>query len=68
MSNGATALGHVIPLASMGLFDELQPLSVAAFSITGFLMGLVGLGLYILAMRFLLRLDAAPLRVWHQRN
>lgn len=61
MSNGATALGHVIPLASMGLFEELQSLSVAAFSIAGFLTGLVGLGLYILAMRFLLRLDAAPL-------
>ncbi len=61
MSNGATALGHVIPLASMGLFEELQPLSVAGFSIAGFPAGLVGLGLYILAMRFLLRLDAAPL-------
>ena len=61
MSNGATALGHVIPLASMGLFEELQPLSVTAFSVTGFLSGLIGLGLYILAMRFMIRPDVGPL-------
>lgn len=62
LSYGVSPIGHPVAIISMELFSSLQAVNYAQFLLVGLLISAVFFVLFMLALRFLFRLDLSPFR------
>lgn len=61
ISHALTPFGHSVTMVGIQYFADYQGLNFLQYSLMGYLCGVLGLGLVLLALRFVFKMDVSPL-------
>lgn len=62
LSCGITPIGHTVPLLMISYFEDMVPISIGQWSIAGVAVALVVFILFMLALKFIYRLDVSAMK------
>lgn len=62
LSCGITPIGHTVPLLMISYFEEIVPISIGQWSIVGVVVALLIFILFMIALKFIYRLDITPMK------